>query len=341
MSKVKDSKPKPNTAELLSLDEYDVIIVSFSGGKDSLACVLDLLDRGVDKSKIQLWHQCIDGGVDSFMDWPVTEGYCSAVAKVLGVQMRFQWKDGGFKGELLRKNARTAGIHFEPYVESVDETYVAPSKHGKKNTRRKFPQVSADLSVRWCSAYLKIDVCTRAINNDPDLKDKKILLITGERREESANRARYPEVEAHKSNNKRRTVHQWRSVIDWTEEQVWNIIARYKINPHLCYHLGFGRCSCMCCIFGDKNQWASIRELDPIRFAEIAELEKKFGCTIKRNESIEDQANKGVPFEQIAMQRDRIQRELHATYYSADEVIVDDWKLPAGAGRAMVCGGPN
>ena len=334
------AKPKPNTAELLPLDEYDVIIVSFSGGKDSLACALDLLDRGVEKSRVQLWHQRIDGGEadGSFMDWPVTEAYCKAVADALGLRLLFQWKDKGFKGEMLRENETTTGVYFETQVGEVK--YCAPSKRGKESTRRKFPQVSADLSVRWCSAYLKIDVCTRAINNDPDLKDKKILIVTGERREESINRSRYPEVETHRSSNKRRTVHQWRVVIDWSEERVWNTVARYKINPHPCYHLGFGRCSCMSCIFGDKDQWASIRELDPKRFAEIFDYERKFGCTIKRNGSVADQADKGVVFEQIVEQRDQVYRALHDAY-PVDEVVVDDWKLPAGAGRASACGGPS
>lgn len=342
MSKVKVVEPKSNTAELLPLEEYDVIIVSFSGGKDSLACVLNLLDRGVDKSKIQLWHQRIDGSDrdDSLMDWPVTEAYCLAVAKTLGVRIMYQWKDKGFKGEMLRENSTTTGVYFETQIGDIK--YVAPSTRGKKTTRRKFPQVSIDLSVRWCSAYLKIDVCTRAINNDSDLKDKKILVITGERREESKNgkgRALYAEVDAHKSNNKRRTVHQWRSVIDWSEEQVWDIIARYKINPHPCYHLGFGRCSCMACIFGDKNQWASIRAMDPKRFATIFDYEREFDCTIQRDESVADQADRGVPFEQIAEQSTHVRRALNDVY-PVDEVIVYDWKLPAGAGRATVCGGP-
>ena len=36
--------------------DYDKYIVSFSGGKDSTAVFLYLLDCGVHKNKIELWH---------------------------------------------------------------------------------------------------------------------------------------------------------------------------------------------------------------------------------------------------------------------------------------------
>ncbi|MBT4947243.1 MAG: hypothetical protein HON27_13890 [Candidatus Marinimicrobia bacterium] len=54
------------------LMSYDKIIVMFSGGKDSTACVLKLFNLGVPKEKIELWHHDIDGKGDQFMDWPVT-----------------------------------------------------------------------------------------------------------------------------------------------------------------------------------------------------------------------------------------------------------------------------
>lgn len=44
------------------LDNYDAIIVGFSGGKDSVACVLSVLETRPDlKSKVVLWHHHIDG----------------------------------------------------------------------------------------------------------------------------------------------------------------------------------------------------------------------------------------------------------------------------------------
>ena len=38
------------------LENYDKIIVLFSGGKDSLASLLYLLELGVPEDKIELWH---------------------------------------------------------------------------------------------------------------------------------------------------------------------------------------------------------------------------------------------------------------------------------------------
>jgi len=376
--------------KLLNLDEYDAYLVQFSGGKDSLAMVLDLLERGVDKSKIQLWHQRIDGSDEDgrLMDWTVTEAYCSAVAQALDIPIYFQWSDGGFEAEMNRSNSTRRGMYYQtttgttkylrpsppakacsakldPYISDErcghvftgavvwDETrrvYVSEEcacpKCGKSRkgaaTRGKFPQVAADLSIRWCSSYLKIDVAKRVINatfKGTKERKVKVLVLTGERREESANRAKYHECEE-MSSTKTKIVHQWRSVIDWSEQQVWDIIKRFKINPHPCYHLGFGRCSCMTCIFGDKDQFATVLALDPERFERIAKYEEQFGCTIKRKQSVRELAADGAVFEQVASETDEVYRALHDVY-PVEDVIVDDWKLPAGAGRAMVCGGPS
>ncbi len=330
--------PKPNTSEVLPLQAYDRIIVSYSGGKDSLACVLHLLELGADKARIELWHQHVDGepGVDrGFMDWPVTEAYCKATGEALGIPVRFQWKQGGFEGEMLREDSRTNGVGFE----LADGTVVRldPSSRGKEATRRKFPQVSADLSVRWCSPYLKIDVAGRAINNDPELRGATILFVTGERREESAARARYAEVEKHRSNTKSRRVDQWRAIIDWSEQEVWDIISRHRINPHPAYRLGWGRVSCMACIFGDRNQWASIRELDPKCFDRVAAYEAEFGVTIQRQDSVVEQADKGESF--VGGMPESLKREALGKGFLASDFFVDEWEMPAGAFKR--CGGPT
>lgn len=40
-----------------NIQDYDRYIVSFSGGKDSTATFLYLLDHGIPREKIELWHQ--------------------------------------------------------------------------------------------------------------------------------------------------------------------------------------------------------------------------------------------------------------------------------------------
>lgn len=47
---------------LLPLEEYDLIAILLSGGKDSIACYYKLLELGVPKDRIEFWHHDIDGG---------------------------------------------------------------------------------------------------------------------------------------------------------------------------------------------------------------------------------------------------------------------------------------
>ena len=80
----------------LSIEEinsYDRVVVAFSGGKDSLACLLHLIELGVARERIELWHHDIDGREGSnLMDWPCTRDYCRKVASALGVSLYFSWK---------------------------------------------------------------------------------------------------------------------------------------------------------------------------------------------------------------------------------------------------------
>lgn len=335
---------RPNTTSLLPFYDYDQIIVSFSGGKDSLALVLHLLDLGVPKHKIQLWHQAIDGDphtrsiANGFMDWPCTEAYCKAVAKHLGIRLLFQWRHGGFETEMLKENDTIKPVSFELQDGTIA---TAGGLRGKVSTRLKFPQKSADLSVRWCSSSLKIDVAAMAINNEPTWKKgKKILFLSGERRQESTARSRYAEMEQHRCHTKSRRVDHWRAVIDWTEEQVWAIIARYRIKPHVAYRLGWGRVSCLACIFGLADQWASVRVIAPERFNRILAYEQKFGCTITKGLDVEQMANKGTPYPNCSDAS--LVALAMGTEYSEDEVFVpegQEWEMPAGAFQH--CGGPT
>lgn len=86
--------------EPIDVHSYDRYIVAFSGGKDSLAVLLHLLECGVPKEKIEVHHHNVDGehtGEDGLMDWPVTLDYCRKVSEALGLRFSQSWREGGIE----------------------------------------------------------------------------------------------------------------------------------------------------------------------------------------------------------------------------------------------------
>ncbi len=346
----------------MDLDSYDKIVIYFSGGKDSLACLLNLLELGVDRSKIELWHHEIDGREGSnLMDWSITPDYCRKVAAAFGLPIYFSWKVGGFERELWRRETLTAPTRFET---PDGEVCQIGGTRGKPNTRRKFPMPVADLKKRYCSPYLKIDVGAAALRNQERFSKSRTLTISGERAEESPERANYLEFEPDRADNRgkwvtqltpyqhlpglvykpsrsERHVDRWRPVHKWTEPEVWATIEKYKVNPHPAYQLGWGRVSCQFCIFGSPNQCASSQVVSPERFEKISVIERITDCTIKTpkaikrkgkiigyhpKETVKDYAAKGNPYE---MDPRMIEIANSVTYN--EQVILDDWQLPPGA----------
>lgn len=308
--------------------DYDRIIVAFSGGKDSLACLLHLLDLGVPREKIELHHHLVDGKEGSeLMDWPVTEAYCEAVAKAFRIPISYSWRVNGFEGEMLRRDSATAAVA----IPAEDGGHRVIGGDGPAGTRLKFPQVSPDLSVRWCSGVLKIDVFARYLNNHSKFTEGKTLVLTGERAEESRARANYARFEPHRCDLRhgkrvRRHIDVWRAVHAWSEKQVWDIIERWRVVAHPAYYLGWGRCSCRLCIFGSKDQWASAREIAPQQFEKVHAYEREFKVTIHRKESIVERADAGTPYE-----TDPMWVEIANNREFNLPVFIDPWTLPKGA----------
>jgi 3'-phosphoadenosine 5'-phosphosulfate sulfotransferase (PAPS reductase)/FAD synthetase len=314
---------------------YDTYIVAFSGGKDSVACVLELLERGVPQDKIELWHHIVDGREGSdLMDWACTNEYCRAFANHFGFPLYYTWKNGGFEREMLRENSRTAPISFEaPQLDGSVSIISTGGKGGTMSTRRAFPQIAANLSVRWCSAYLKIDNARTALRNQVRFNNSRTLFLSGERAEESPGRATYAgfepdDADARNSPRLARHIDRWRAVHRWSEADVWAIIERWSINPHPAYRLGWSRCSCAACIFNGAHEFASLRLIKPGQFAQLVTHEVAFGRTMKRTESLVELADKGTPF---PMKPADVQAALSAIWYEPIILPKGTWELPAGA----------
>ena len=320
------------------LYSYDKYIVSFSGGKDSTALMLFLLDNGIPKDKMELWHQEIDGRGQSLFDLEVTPDYCRKLGEAFGIPVYFQWKKGGFLREMMRKESLTAPVCFELPDGTVAQT---GGKNGKPSTRRKFPQPSPDLRTRWCSAYLKIDVCATALRRQDRFHNIRTLVLSGERGEESKQRAGYAILEPDRADLRNgrnsRYIDRFRPLRDWKEQQIWDLLEKYRVRPHPCYFMGFGRCSCKFCIFGNSDQFASAACISHQQADELIKFEKDFGYTMKRDTDLKTLISKGSPYLSITPYL----RRLATSYEYSETAIVPkyrQWKLPSGAFRK--CGGP-
>lgn len=350
--------------ELLPLEEYDLVAILLSGGKDSIACYYKLLELGVPKEKMEFWHHDIDGGnPERRMDWKCTQNYVRSFAAAEGVKLRLSWRVNGFFGELYRIGASEPVEWLDPDTGEVRQCRLSrnylqcreikekaademDTQLRKFGYRMKFPAKTGDLSWRWCSAYLKIMVADTVISNLSRLQELgisgeknrksenvKILVVSGERRGESKGRSKYNEIEIHRTNapaKAHRIVHQWRPVIDYSERDVWEMLKRHRVNPHPCYRAGWNRCSCAMCIFSTPKLFAGIREIYPNEFRKLKNDEEILGFTLDNKCDLETFV--GDAESCVYHGDDKALRSLVTGEFTEDDVYVNGrWLYPAGA----------
>ena len=108
-------------------------------------------------------------------------------------------------------------------------------------------------------------------------------------------------------------------------------MRRHRVMPAPAYRLGFGRLSCLCCIFGSADQWATVRWLAPELFARIAAYESRFGCTIQHGRNVVELADRGRPFAAALAQPDLARQAMQPGWDRPVLVPLRQWTLPAGA----------
>ena len=380
---------------LLPLEEYDLIVVLISGGKDSVACYLKLIELGVPKEKIEFWHHDIDGGHPTRrMDWKCTQNYVKALADAEGVKLRVSYRVNGFFGELYRIGASEPIEWIDPDTGEIRQcklssNYLKCRELKEQATeemeellkqygyRMKFPAKTGDLSRRWCSAYLKICVADTVVSNldrlgeleelggkrhkfpakggthsgrwcSGNLKaavqdsvtanleetkhDKKVLIVSGERRGESAGRSKYNEMEIHRTNataKAHRVVHQWRCCIDYSEKDVWELLKRHHINPHPCYRIGWNRCSCMMCIFSTPRLFAGVKELFPDAYASLRHDEEVLGFTLDNKKNLDEFI--GDTPSCVCWNDKKAIHSILTGEFGTEDIYTENWNYPVGA----------
>lgn len=317
---------------LPSLDTFQLILIMVSGGKDSTDCIIELIRQGADPARIRLWHQAIDGREETcqaFFDWECVPGYVTALADHFAIPLDWQWRAGGFKTELYKEQARSADI----FARFSDGTrwHLPTTERATVSTRRKFPAKSGSLLTRWCTGCLKIDVSRRVINRLKHQlpKGSRILVVTGERREESPRRAKMVNVAKHECWSRDYEVYHWRPVLEWKEKRVWEVMAANQILPCPPYYLGFPRLSCRSCIYYNNDHFATLADVDPTTIAMLREVEIDLDFTIDHRLTVAEMARQGTS---LCTEEGRQYVQQALTPWEGNiSTQGKPWVLPAGA----------
>lgn len=247
----------------------DNVILSCSGGKDSTAAGLHLIERGIPFETIFC---------DTGWEAPETYDYLREVLpRTLGpirwLRVPTPWPERVAlhllrASEMPRAEVEAAeraeaarlAVICEDRAQAIERVIGVPNSAMVRIALRK--AVMPARKVRWCTQELK----ARPARAFFDALDYEPINVVGIRAEESEKRAAMPERER----DKEMRVEVWRPLIRWTLQDVIDIHHRHGLRPNPLYLGSAVRVGCFPCVFSRKEE---IRDLPPARVAGIRMLE--------------------------------------------------------------------
>ena len=151
-------------------------------------------------------------------------------------------------------------------------------------------QMWPDMKNRWCTSYLKTGATDKWIRANRNILGERMLFITGERRDESPRREKYPELDWHsttlKTERKGKFICHWyRPALDYEKGKMFEYGKDLGIDPHPCYRY-VSRCSCMFCVFMmDKHTIENMKN-HPGEAQRWLQAELRIGHTWKNKKSL-------------------------------------------------------
>ena len=222
------------------------LVVSVSGGKDSTACCLHLMDLGYgpeDYDRIFFdtgWeHEFLYEYVEN--DLPAVVGPITRLAAEVDLADDLV--------PIAEKFEVKLGVPYSSMVRLCLKKKVFPSR-----------------VLRFCTQNLKVYPARDYLLE----REGEVVSVVGIRAQESPSRAMMLEWEY--SGTFKCDV--WRPLIDWSEEDVIAIHQRQGVRPCRLYlEQGSTRVGCYPCIFARKSEIKALSDYTPSRIAVLAELE--------------------------------------------------------------------
>lgn len=227
------------------------VVHKFSFGKDSLSSLLALLDHGIVPEHV-LYN---DTG------WEAREHYDYAEQVKLLLLKRYGVDIVTVSAHIDLPPDRLA------LAEEIEALGGMPGPSAMVRRILKYATFPRPTATKWCTDVLKVAPSKAWID---EMCDSDPVTTTGVRREESARRALYPAWEKYRQSG---GLWDWRPIIDWTIEDVAEILTRHGMPRHPCYLKGSNRVGCWPCIRAGKLDLEIIGR-DVARLAMIRRLEQ-------------------------------------------------------------------
>ena len=253
-------------------------IVGLSGGKDSTATLLLAIDR-VGKKNVRPVF------ADTGNEHPETYAYLEYLEKRLGIHVVRLKPD--FSGEIAKKRlfiARDRRVGRDKRGEKIRWSNKAkrralavlqPSGNPFLDLcmlKGRFPTNRA----RFCTEWLKRDTFVEYVDGVTQQESRAVVVWQGVRRDESDKRKHAKKIE-----RVAKGYYNFRTLIDWTVEDVFRGIADHGLDPNPLYRT-LGRVGCAPCIYATKGDVRLLAGSNAMIMERLREWEKLVGQASKR-----------------------------------------------------------
>lgn len=228
----------------------DYIVASFSGGKDSTAMVLHMIELG----------EHIDEVVccDTYKEFPAMYRHIEKVKKVI--------EDAGIKFTMLKAEHDFDWWMFDREVERKNPELSHLTGHGWPNSR-----------IRWCTAKLKINPIKKYFTEMR--KHHNVIQCKGLAADEGY---RFDRVH-NQDPNHRHPLLEW----GWTEADCLKYCYDHGYDWEGLYEI-FSRVSCWCCPLQPVGELQKLRKHFPELWQQLREMDKRAWTPFKMDKSVEE-----------------------------------------------------
>lgn len=225
-----------------------LFVANHSGGKDSQATLIALIEQGVPLSQILVVHASLGA-----MEWPGA----------------------------LEKAQEHAQAHGLPFIVAKAAKSLFDMVERRHASRPEVPSWPSS-SSRQCTSDLKRDPIAREVGRyAKEHGFSTVVNCLGLRAAESTGRAKRPVLShVERYTTRTRNWFEYLPIHQLSTKEVFASIAAAGLKPHFAYLLGNERLSCVFCIMSSKNDLVIGKRHNAELFNQYVALEQKTGYTM-------------------------------------------------------------